>query len=174
MMDVDATFTFADSNDPDSQTINARIIGINHDSATGEMGMTFMMKHSLDNTFYMEETFEENGYDMVRNETDWSGSAMRLELLGTYTGEGHGTIYNLIPDNLKQAAKNVTKYADYTTDETYYESIWAGNPLTVTSNTDKFWLISYSELCGTKDYFMNTYDYFTPNHQYEFFASWNV
>lgn len=109
------------------QTINAQIIGFNHDNktdGTGKAGITFQNIELLSNTYQMDSSNNNIG--------GWNASDLRATL--------NTIIYSQIPQDLQDVIIGVDKL-----------TASGGNQqgTTVIPSSDRLWLLSQQELAGT-------------------------
>ena len=110
------------------QTLEYRIIGINHDDladGSGKAGLTFLTTSTTIN-FRMNATSDNTG--------GWEKSELRQKM-------NSGEIWNLMPSDLQSKVKAVTKLTNNVngTDKN----------AAVTATSDKLFLLSYSEIVAT-------------------------
>ena len=110
------------------QTLEYRIIGINHDDladGSGKAGLTFLTTSTTINS-RMNATSDNTG--------GWEKSELRQKM-------NSGEIWNLMPSDLQSKVKAVTKLTNNVN----------GNDknAAVTATSDKFFLLSYSEIVAT-------------------------
>lgn len=122
--DYDASWAEAD------QSIEFRIIGINHDDladGTGKAGLTFQATHSLPVGYRQNSSNTNSG--------GWAASELRTKM-------NSGRIYELMPTDVKEHAQAVLKYSN---------NVGGGSAnytAPVTSSADTFFIASYAELAS--------------------------
>ena len=114
----------------DGQTLEYRIIGINHDDladGTGKAGLTFLTT-STDISSRMNA--------MKTSDGGWEASELRAKM-------NSGEIWNLMPADFQSKVKSVRKLTN---------NVGGGNAnknAAVTATSDKLFLLSYSEIAPT-------------------------
>ena len=114
----------------DGQTLEYRIIGINHDNladGSGKAGLTFLTTSTgITSRMNAKRT----------NAGGWEASELRAKMKG-------GEIWNLMPSDFQSKVKSVRKLTN---------NIGGGNEnknATITATSDKLFLLSYSEIVPT-------------------------
>ena len=138
------------------QSIEFRIIGINHDDladGTGKAGLTFQATHSLPIGYRQNSTNTNVG--------GWESSEIRTKM-------NSGVIYDLMPVDVKTYAQPVLKYTNNVGGGTARASA------AVSTTTDTFFLASYAELAsaytGTTASWVNATWLPNEGYQYEYWA----
>ena len=134
----------------DGQTLEYRIIGINHDDladGTGKVGLTFLTT-STDISSRMNA--------MKTSDGGWEASELRAKM-------NSGEIWNLMPADFQSKVKSVRKLTN---------NVGGGNAnknAAVTATSDKLFLLSYSEIVPTS-YWASDYPWSSSEGtQYEAF-----
>ena len=134
----------------DGQTLEYRIIGINHDDladGTGKAGLTFLTT-STDISSRMNA--------MKTSDGGWEASELRAKM-------NSGEIWNLMPADFQSKVKSVRKLTN---------NVGGGNAnknAAVTATSDKLFLLSYSEIVPTS-YWASDYPWSSSEGtQYEAF-----
>lgn len=150
-MTADASFVFED--DPNPVKMEYRVIGLNHDPAHGESGITFMAKHALDQGYYMNE---------VDREMDggWEASAVRAAL----NSQQETPLTGCLPSSVKRNAKTVVKISNGGRSN---DGVDNPDNSFVSYTQDRFWMPSTYELTGMM---LEECDSPLNTKQYDFFA----
>jgi hypothetical protein len=135
-----------DSFASENQILEARIIGINHDTATegGTAGLTFQAIHALPYAFQTNESDTTSG--------GWESSKMRTTL-------NSGEVWQMLPTDLQSNLVSVQKITNNVSGNS--------NSSDVSETSDKVFLLSYAEYVA-KSYWSGTIA--NEGEQYEY---WN-
>ena len=146
-MDAGTKFSMKLTN---GQTLEYRIIGINHDDladGNGKAGLTFLTT----STGIMSRVNATN-----TNVGGWEKSELRAKM-------NSGEIWNLMPSEFQSKVKTVRKLTNNV------EGGWENRNAAVTATSDKLFLLSYSEIVPTS-YWASSYPWsFSEGTQYEAF-----
>ena len=135
----------------DGQTLEYRIIGINHDDlagGSGKAGLTF-----LTTSTGIQSRMNATG----TNAGGWEASEVRAKM-------NSGEIWNLMPSDFQSKVKSVSKLTNNVGGGS------ANKDTAVTATTDKLFLLSYSEIVPTPDSRWSDYSWIgKEGFQYEAF-----
>lgn len=135
------------------ETLEYRIIGINHDDLaddSGKAGLTFATANDALGPQRMNATNTTVG--------GWEKSEIRSKM-------NSGEIWNLMPVELRSKMRAVTKVSNNA--GVAFKPSGGAQPVTTSKTTDRLFLLSYSEIWGGESYVMSWVD----GNQYEYFAN---
>ena len=149
----------------DGQTLEYRIIGINHDNladGSGKAGLTFA-------TTVAGDDIKTRMNDTNTTEGGWEKSEIRSKM-------NSGGIWNLMPAELQSKVRTVTKVSNNVGARVPVGG-GVAQPVTATETSDKLFLLSYSEIWGGKMFDMscvegNRYEYFADGGRTSTFYGW--